>query len=81
MAIGRGSDGSIQVLVDANEPALLAVQVLKYQREVHGLSLADIAKLLGASSRNAYATTSRGAPSRRSASTASCCAPLRRRWR
>jgi DNA-binding XRE family transcriptional regulator len=58
--LGRGSDGSIQVLVDANEPALLAAQVLKYQREVHGLSLADVAKLLGASSRNAYASYEQG---------------------
>jgi DNA-binding XRE family transcriptional regulator/predicted RNase H-like HicB family nuclease len=56
----RTGDGSIQVLVDANEPALLAAQVLKYQREVHGLSLADVAKLLGASSRNAYASYEQG---------------------
>lgn len=58
--LGKGSDGSSQVLVDANEPALLAAQVLKYQREVHGLSLADVAKLLGASSRNAYASYEQG---------------------
>jgi DNA-binding XRE family transcriptional regulator len=57
---GKADDGSISVLVDANEPALLAAQVLKYQREVHGLSLADVAKALGASSRNAYASYEQG---------------------
>jgi DNA-binding XRE family transcriptional regulator len=53
-------NGAIVVLVDATEPSLLAAQVLKYQREVHGLSLADVAKLLGASSRNAYASYEQG---------------------
>lgn len=53
-------NGSIAVLVDATEPSRLAAQVLKYQREVHGLSLADVAKLLGTSSRNAYASYEQG---------------------
>jgi predicted RNase H-like HicB family nuclease/DNA-binding XRE family transcriptional regulator len=53
-------NGSIAVLVDATEPARLAAQVLKYQREVHGWSLADVAKLLGTSSRNAYASYEQG---------------------
>jgi DNA-binding XRE family transcriptional regulator len=48
------------VVVEANEPARLAAQVLKYQREVHRLSLADVAKLLGATSRNAYARYEQG---------------------
>jgi DNA-binding XRE family transcriptional regulator len=52
--------GGITVLVDATEPSRLAAQVLKYQREVHGLSLADVAKLLGRSSRNAYASYEQG---------------------
>ena len=52
--------GRIAVLVDATEPSLLAAQVLKYQREVHGLSLADVAKMLGSSSRNAYASYEQG---------------------
>lgn len=52
--------GGIAVLVDANEPSRLAAQVLKYQREVHGLSLADVAKVLGTSSRNAYASYEQG---------------------
>jgi predicted transcriptional regulator len=50
-----------QVLIEANEPATLAAYVLKYQREVHGLSLAQVAKALGASSRNAYARYEQGA--------------------
>jgi DNA-binding transcriptional regulator YiaG len=54
------SDGVIAVLVDATQPSRLAAQVLKYQREVHGLSLADVAKLLGTSSRNAYASYEQG---------------------
>ncbi len=48
------------VLIDANEPVALAAYVLKYQRETHGLSLADVAKRLGASSRNAYASYEQG---------------------
>jgi hypothetical protein len=52
--------GGVAVLVDATEPSRLAAQVLKYQREVHGLSLADVAKLLGSSSRNAYASYEQG---------------------
>jgi predicted transcriptional regulator len=52
--------GGIAVLIDATEPSGLAAQVLKYQREVHGLSLADVAKLLGTSSRNAYASYEQG---------------------
>jgi predicted transcriptional regulator len=52
--------GGIAVLIDATEPSRLAAQVLKYQREVHGLSLADVAKLLGTSSRNAYASYEQG---------------------
>ena len=54
---GSGDD----VLIEANEPAALAAYVLKYQREVHGLSLAQAARALGASSRNAYARYEQGA--------------------
>ena len=49
-----------RVVVEANEPGRLAAHVLKYQREVHRLSLADVAKLLGATSRNAYARYEQG---------------------
>ena len=48
------------VIVEANEPGRLIAQVLKYQREVHKLSLADVARLLGATSRNAYARYEQG---------------------
>src|SRR5262245_41721191 len=53
-------DDGEQVFITANEPAALAAYVLKYQREVHGLSLAQVAKVLGASSRNAYARYEQG---------------------
>ena len=49
-----------QVFIEANKPAALAAYVLKYQREVHGLSLAQVAKSLGALSRNAYARYEQG---------------------
>lgn len=57
--IGEDRDG-IAVLIAATEPSRLAAQVLKYQREVHGLSLADIAKLLGTARRNAHAGYEQG---------------------
>ena len=53
-----GPDGAI--LIEADRPAVLAAMVLRYQRERNGLSLADVAKKLGASSRNAYATYEKG---------------------
>jgi transcriptional regulator with XRE-family HTH domain len=49
-----------EVLVEANEPAVLVAHVLKYQRETHGLSLADVQKALGESSRTTYARYERG---------------------
>lgn len=48
---GKGGD----VLVSSNDPAALAAYVLKYQREAHGLSLAQVTTALGASSRSAFA--------------------------
>jgi predicted transcriptional regulator len=53
-----GDDGG--VLIESNEPAVLAAYILKYQRETHGLSLAQVAEALGASSRNAYARYEQG---------------------
>jgi transcriptional regulator with XRE-family HTH domain len=53
-----GEAGS--VFVEANEPAALAAYVLKHQREAHDLSLADVAKLLGVSSRTNYARYEQG---------------------
>lgn len=48
------------VLVEANRPALLAARLLKHQRELSGMSLADVAKKTGAASRNAYAAYEQG---------------------
>jgi hypothetical protein len=58
--IAAVDDNAFDVLVTANEPAALAAQVLKYQREIHKLSLADVAKKLGAKSLNAYAAYEQG---------------------
>ena len=49
-----------EVRVEASDPALLLGIVLRYQREAHHLSLADVAKRIGASSRNAYARYEHG---------------------
>jgi len=58
--LGMGDDGARSVFIEANEPARLAAQVLKYQREINRLSLADVAKRLGVSSRSSYATYEQG---------------------
>lgn len=57
--IDEDEDG-VTVLIDANDPALLAAEVLKYQRAKHGLSQADVAAKLGASSVNAYSSYEQG---------------------
>lgn len=46
--------------ISANQPAVLATLLLRYQREVHKLTLADVAKKLGASSVNACAAYEQG---------------------
>ena len=48
------------LLIEGSDLGLLAIQVLRHQREVHALSLADVAKKLGASSLNAYAAYEQG---------------------
>jgi len=58
--IRHGGSDEHMVFVEASVPALLAAEVLKYQREVHRLSLADVAKKLGAASINAYAAYEQG---------------------
>lgn len=58
--IARQGTRAFTVLVDPSDPAQLAAAVLKYQRARHGLSLADVAKKLGVSSRNAYARYEHG---------------------
>ena len=58
--IGNDAPDSYQVLVEASEPALLAALVLRYQRQVRGLTLAQVAEKLGASYHNAYASYEQG---------------------
>jgi hypothetical protein len=48
------------VIVGSNDLGLLAAAVLRYQRSFSRKSLADVAKELGASSRNAYAAYEQG---------------------
>jgi len=48
------------VYIDSVDIAPLAAEVLKYQRALHGLSLADVAKKLGTASRNTYAVYEQG---------------------
>ena len=57
---GTSARGVISVFVDSNDPAALAARVLRYQREVNGLSLAEVSAVLGMSSRNAYARYEQG---------------------
>ena len=59
--IGESALGGYDVLVDSSEPAVLAAEVLRHQRQKNRLSLADVAKKLGSSSRNAYASYEQGA--------------------
>jgi DNA-binding XRE family transcriptional regulator len=58
--IGPIKAGVFAVFIDSSDPALLAAEVLKYQRWKNKLSLADVAKALHASSRNAYASYEQG---------------------
>lgn len=53
--------GDGEVLIEANDPGALLAIVLRYQREVSKLSLADVASKLGVTSRNAYARYEQGA--------------------
>jgi hypothetical protein len=53
-----GVDGA--VTIEASDPGALAALVLKRQRHASGLSLADVAKKLGQTSRNAYARYEQG---------------------
>lgn len=52
--------GAESVYIDSADIAPLAAEVLKYQRAIHGLSLADVARKLGAASRNTYAAYEQG---------------------
>jgi DNA-binding XRE family transcriptional regulator len=48
------------VLVEADEPALLGALVLKHQRQVHGLTMQEVAAKLGTENHNAYAAYEQG---------------------
>lgn len=52
--------GGYAVWIESNDPASLAALVLLEAREGQRLSLADVAKALGATSRNAYAAYEQG---------------------
>jgi hypothetical protein len=52
---------TLAVIIEPSHPAWLAIAVLKYQRARHRMSLADVARALGAASRNAYASYEQGA--------------------
>ena len=58
--LGPDPRGGITVWVEGNDPALVVSRVFFEQRIKHGLSLADVAAKLGASSRNAYASYEQG---------------------
>lgn len=55
----RGDDG-YAVFIDSEQPHLLVAEVLKNQRVMNALSQGEVAKLLGASSVNAYAAYEQG---------------------
>ena len=50
-----------RIEVGSNDAGLLTALMLRRQREAHGLSLAEVSRRLGQSSRNAYARYERGA--------------------
>ena len=56
----RKTGGKRSVVVSGNDLGLLAAAVLRYQRSFTRKSLADVAKELGALSRNAYAAYEQG---------------------
>jgi transcriptional regulator with XRE-family HTH domain len=56
--VTRGSENLLEV--GSNDPAALASVLLRRQREKHGLSLADVARRLGARSKTAYARYEQG---------------------
>lgn len=53
------SEGEL-IEVGSSDTAALTALLLRRQREAHGLSLADVSKRLGQSSRNAYARYEQG---------------------
>jgi transcriptional regulator with XRE-family HTH domain len=58
VTVSRGPGAALEV--GSNSPAALVAVILRRQREKHGLSLADVARRLGASSKTAYARYEQG---------------------
>ena len=56
--VSRGPGDALEV--GSNSPAVLVAVLLRRQREKHGLSLADVARKLGARSKTAYARYEQG---------------------
>jgi hypothetical protein len=57
---GPIDENTIGVFIDSNLPGVLAAYLLMVQRDLAGLSLADVAERLGAASGNAYAAYEKG---------------------
>lgn len=57
---GAHPEGGCALLVSANDPAALTAYLLRYQREIHELTLDEVAAKLGVTSRNAYARYEQG---------------------
>jgi hypothetical protein len=53
-------DGELAVFIDADEPALLIAEVLKYQRERRRMTQTEVVARLGYKHQNAYAAYERG---------------------
>ena len=53
-------DGDVTVRVTSNDPARLIALLLRRQRELHEMSLADVATATGAKSRNGWAQYEQG---------------------
>jgi Helix-turn-helix len=57
---GNVDGEDVEVFIDSDRPEFLAAAVLRNQREMRKLSMADVAKKLGAASINAYAAYEQG---------------------
>lgn len=58
--LAENEDGSISVFITANEPAVLAAEVLKYQRDIHKLTQEEAAKKSGGKYQSDWAIYERG---------------------
>lgn len=60
VAVVKAKTETYTVSVDAEDVTLLLAEVLKHQRRIHKLTVADVAKRLGANSLNAYSAYEQG---------------------